>query len=285
MKIRIGFRKYWLGSVATLGLVVMPANAVDPKVSNIQASQRAGTRLVDITYDVIDPDSPTLQIALEASDNSGASYLVPIVTVSGAVGHGVNPGHGQKITWDAANDWPNNYSSKMRFRVMASDVWLPSRGMVHVPEGIFTMGDERVVGASVLRSIRLSGFAMDRTEVTHAQWTEVRRWALARGYDLTMGLGSGTNHPVVGISWFDALKWCNARSEKEGLGEMVIDCPPRPSGKRRPAVASMVGSILGRDPMKFRRPSSTTVQVGSRKQRLWALIPPMDTASSTWQAT
>jgi len=217
MKIRIGFRKYWLGSVAALGLVVMPANAVDPKVSNIQASQRAGTRLVDITYDVIDPDSPTLQIALEASDNSGASYLVPIVTVSGDVGHGVKPGTGKKITWDAANDWPNNYSSKMRFRVMASDVWLPSRGMVHVPEGIFTMGDERVGGARVLRSIRLSGFAMDRTEVTHAKWTEVRRWALARGYDLTMGLGNGTNHPVVGISWFDALKWCNARSEKEGL--------------------------------------------------------------------
>jgi len=24
-------------------------------------------------------------------------------------------------------------------------------------------------------------------------------------------------HPVQTINWYDAVKWCNARSEKEGL--------------------------------------------------------------------
>ena len=33
--------------------------AVDPVVSNVQAKQREGSRLVDITYDVADPGSPT----------------------------------------------------------------------------------------------------------------------------------------------------------------------------------------------------------------------------------
>jgi len=25
------------------------------------------------------------------------------------------------------------------------------------------------------------------------------------------------NHPVYNVNWYDCVKWCNARSEKEGL--------------------------------------------------------------------
>ena len=41
--------------------------AVDPVVSRVQAKQREGSRLVDITYDVADPDSPTLTVYLKVS--------------------------------------------------------------------------------------------------------------------------------------------------------------------------------------------------------------------------
>ena len=41
--------------------------AVDPVVSNVQAKQREGSRLVEITYDVADPDSPTLTVDLKVS--------------------------------------------------------------------------------------------------------------------------------------------------------------------------------------------------------------------------
>ncbi len=30
-------------------------------------------------------------------------------------------------------------------------------------------------------------------------------------------LGKAANHPVHSITWYDMVKWCNARSEKEGL--------------------------------------------------------------------
>ena len=46
--------------------------AVDPIVSNVQAKQREGSRLVDITYDVADPDSPTLTVYL----NLVAGHLI-----------------------------------------------------------------------------------------------------------------------------------------------------------------------------------------------------------------
>jgi formylglycine-generating enzyme required for sulfatase activity len=60
--------------------------------------------------------------------------------------------------------------------------------------------------------------------VTWGLWKEVRDWAVAnnKGYDLanignTYPQGRADNFPVVYVSWYDVVKWCNARSEKEGL--------------------------------------------------------------------
>ncbi len=60
-------------------------------------------------------------------------------------------------------------------------------------------------------------FYMDRYEVTKALWDEVYNWAVAHGYSFEYGAqGKATNHPVQTMTWYDAVKWCNARSEKEG---------------------------------------------------------------------
>jgi formylglycine-generating enzyme required for sulfatase activity len=60
--------------------------------------------------------------------------------------------------------------------------------------------------------------------VTWGEWKEVRDWAVNnnKGYDLagvggTTPSGSADNFPVATVSWYDVVKWCNARSEKEGL--------------------------------------------------------------------
>jgi formylglycine-generating enzyme required for sulfatase activity len=45
-----------------------------------------------------------------------------------------------------------------------------------------------------------------------------RRWATNQGYtDLGAGSGKAADHPVQSVSWWDVVKWCNARSEMEGL--------------------------------------------------------------------
>ena len=49
------------------------------------------------------------------------------------------------------------------------------------------------------------------------RWKTVRTWAVANGYDMRVGAGSADNHPVQMVSWYDMVKWCNAKSEKEGL--------------------------------------------------------------------
>jgi sulfatase modifying factor 1 len=45
----------------------------------------------------------------------------------------------------------------------------------------------------------------------------VYQWAIAHGYTFDYaGSGKASTHPVQTIDWYDCVKWCNARSEKEG---------------------------------------------------------------------
>jgi formylglycine-generating enzyme required for sulfatase activity len=58
---------------------------------------------------------------------------------------------------------------------------------------------------------------MDRDEVTKAQWDDVYTWAITHGYSFSSaGSGKAANHPVHTVNWYDCVKWCNARSEREG---------------------------------------------------------------------
>lgn len=66
--------------------------------------------------------------------------------------------------------------------------------------------------------VRLAPFTMAKYETTMKLWDEVMLWGREHGYpDLPAGNGKAQNHPVYGVSWGDAVKWCNALSEKEGL--------------------------------------------------------------------
>jgi formylglycine-generating enzyme required for sulfatase activity len=96
-------------------------------------------------------------------------------------------------------------------------------GMVLIPAGSFVMGNcmdpsEGWSNELPLHTNTLSAFYMDTNEVSKAQWDEVYQWSITNGYSFeNAGVGKATNHPVHTLSWFDVVKWCNARSEKEGL--------------------------------------------------------------------
>jgi len=86
--------------------------------------------------------------------------------------------------------------------------------LVLVPGGT-NSGNDPDLGAY---SLTVATFYMDPREVTKAMWDEVRIWSASYGYAYdNVGSGKGTNHPVQGVNWYDCVKWCNARSEKEGL--------------------------------------------------------------------
>ncbi len=93
-------------------------------------------------------------------------------------------------------------------------------GMVLIPAGTFVIGDtlDGDSFALPLHTNYVSAFYMDRYEVTKGLWDEVYSWAIAHGYDFNNpGLGKAATHPVHSVTWYDMVKWCNARSEKEGV--------------------------------------------------------------------
>jgi formylglycine-generating enzyme required for sulfatase activity len=88
-------------------------------------------------------------------------------------------------------------------------------GQVLIPFGIST-GTDPDTGAYSLTND--AAFYMDTHEVTKALWDVVKNWSDSNGYAYdNIGSGKGTNHPVQGINWYDCVKWCNARSQRDGL--------------------------------------------------------------------
>jgi formylglycine-generating enzyme required for sulfatase activity len=96
-------------------------------------------------------------------------------------------------------------------------------GIALIPAGNFQMGDNFKEGSSYERpvhTVNVSAFYMDVNDVTVGLWNAVIIWAAAHGYDLGPRSGPdnpGDKYPVVGVSWYEAVKLANARSEMEGL--------------------------------------------------------------------
>lgn len=97
----------------------------------------------------------------------------------------------------------------------------PPPGMALIPAGSFTMGDSLSDGWAQeelpAHSVFVSAVYMERYEVTKTLWNEVFQWAVGHGYTFdNLGSQKGFDHPVQAVNWYDVVKWCNARSEKEG---------------------------------------------------------------------
>jgi formylglycine-generating enzyme len=112
-------------------------------------------------------------------------------------------------------------SARARFYRVQAQFPSPPPSAVVIPAGAFVMGDPLgITHADELprHTNHVSAFSMDANLVTKALWDEVSQWALTNGYDFEHeGEAKDTNHPVVLVSWYDVVKWCNARSEKQGL--------------------------------------------------------------------
>ena len=220
--LQAGFAALFL---CALFVLVSAAQAAPPVVSNIRASQRAGTHLIDLYYNVADADGNSpLTVYVAVSDNAGTSYNVPVFTLTGAVGPGVTLGNDRHIVWNAGTDWPGRFSSQCRVKIIADDGTLPpaSGRMLFIPGGPFSMGDALGDDISAnerpVHTVTVGAFLMDQFGVTGELWADVATWGSSHGYSFgTSAAAKGLNHPVQTINWYDAAKWCNARSEKEGL--------------------------------------------------------------------
>ncbi len=121
----------------------------------------------------------------------------------------------------ASTDYYWKIAAKGNKGTTNSPVWSFATG-----SGVYTPGMVTVAGGTFVPRgttvVTISGFKIDRYEVTYELWTDVITWASTNGYaDLTTGQNGsspiGSDNPVTMVNWFDAVKWCNARSEKDEL--------------------------------------------------------------------
>jgi formylglycine-generating enzyme required for sulfatase activity len=98
--------------------------------------------------------------------------------------------------------------------------------------------------SSILGSMPVETFYIGKTEVTWGEWKTVQTWAVRNGYtDLAnVGKGVGDNYPVTHVNWYDVLKWCNARSEMEGMTPVYqVNAMTYTSGQIKPTVNASSG--------------------------------------------
>ena len=119
-------------------------------------------------------------------------------------------GYPKKSTGES-DIWPVEAISQNRFfRVLQIDE-PDHNNMVEVQGGTLPP-------VSALGQLNVSTFHIGKTEVTWSEWKTVRTWAAPHGYDIgSRGLGCADEHPVHSVNWYDVVKWCNAKSEQEGL--------------------------------------------------------------------
>jgi hypothetical protein len=69
--------------------ILPPLAAAEPAILALQAEQITGTRWIDISYKIQDPDSHAVSVYLKISADGGQTWEVPTGSATGAVGRGI----------------------------------------------------------------------------------------------------------------------------------------------------------------------------------------------------
>jgi formylglycine-generating enzyme required for sulfatase activity len=69
---------------------------------------------------------------------------------------------------------------------------------------------------------KVADFEIGLYPITLNEWQRCRKWALENDFDMAVGATGlsgegGPENAVTEVSWYDCVKWCNAKSVMEGL--------------------------------------------------------------------
>ena len=191
-----------------------------PIIDTVYVQQNPDTKLVEIHYTVFDLDQDSMFVWPRISANGGETYTVPAHTFSGDYGFG-NISGDHVIYWDAFKDYPERYGENFVVKLWVSD----ARNSVTnaVPQGTFQMGLSGGID-NPLHAVNLDSFRIAPHEVTNEEYRlfcELTNHSFPPEGETNLApLGYFLNfpeYPVVGVSWWDAIAYCNWLSEVAGL--------------------------------------------------------------------
>lgn len=231
------------------------ASAASPIVSGVTASQRTGTKIVDISYNLATDGGQKAFVELWFSPDNGLNFPIRCVAITGDTDANVTAG-AKSVEWNAESDWDQQFTQNGRIRVIATygdqpsgfagsggtanaggggssssgqadasmvtvfwdsyyilDIWGGGGGTSN------TYINDSNIPSIVYHGPNLAKVYLDPSEVTNAKWNEVAQWALSNGYS-ALPLASSSEPadlPRTNITYWEAVRWCNARSEMDGL--------------------------------------------------------------------
>lgn len=112
-----------IGDGAFTTSAAFPVDYVVPVIANVSVVQNSGTTDVAITYDLSDDIAANSTVELDISEDGGATWTVPDVSVTGDVGAGVATGIGNVIIWNAKDDFDGQLQDDLQVRIRARDAW------------------------------------------------------------------------------------------------------------------------------------------------------------------
>ncbi|MGL5019026.1 MAG: CARDB domain-containing protein, partial [Luteolibacter sp.] len=101
-------------------------------ITNVTAGRRPGSKLVDVSYNLSDPDAnTTVSVSMVASADNGVTWDIPVSSATGDIGPSVKAfqDNGElstreslaksyrTITWDAGSNWNDQKSESMKVRL------------------------------------------------------------------------------------------------------------------------------------------------------------------------
>jgi formylglycine-generating enzyme required for sulfatase activity len=104
------------------------------------------------------------------------------------------------------------------FEMPENKHFLRIQALAAAPDQMITVEAGTLPQSSQLAGTVVETFRIGKYEVTWGEWHSVKAWATSRGYDFdTWDVPDPDTYPVRRISWNDAAKFCNAKSEMEQL--------------------------------------------------------------------
>lgn len=229
----------------TLIFCLLPLMAISQKVTNVSAVQDG--KKINVTYSL---DVKASNVALYLSTNGGTAFGSALKQVSGDVGYDIEAGR-KKITWNVLAEQEKLVGDNIVFKVEANAHKKTDTGieMAFVQGGTFTMGCTYEQGSDCFDSenpyhqVTVSDFYIGKYEVTVKQFSAFieatnystdadknggsyiwnsSEWKLTSGVNWrcdAQGIArnvSEYNHPVIHVSWNDAVAYCNWLSSMTG---------------------------------------------------------------------
>ena len=204
-----------VSSDATSGRAVLPASGTGIRLVSVSENLAFGHVLINATA------TKSFTISNTGTTNLTVSGITCPSGFNGSWSGTISPGGSQIVnvtfTPKAVQAYTGNVSLLSNASGGAYNLALTGSGVALA--GLVTVQGGSLPISSGLVGETVATFQIGKSEVTWDEWQDVRTWAVANGFtDLAnVGAGSSGNHPVRNVSWHDVVKWCNAKSQKEGL--------------------------------------------------------------------